>query len=164
MLILSLTKPLSEKEIKEMHSINQENSPDVGDIPNIDQFQELTNLTETIYVFKDQEKIIGFIFLMREGTTYQSENYKFISSKYDHFLYVDRIAIQSNYRRQGLAKKIYNKVIEDGKKLELDILCEVNTRPRNDISLAFHKKMGFKEIGTQDFQKNSVVYLKRSLK
>jgi len=163
-LILSLTKPLSEKEIKEMHSINQENSPDVGDIPNIDQFQELTNLTETIYVFKDQEKIIGFIFLMREGTTYQSENYKFISSKYDHFLYVDRIAIQSNYRRQGLAKKIYNKVIEDGKKLEFDILCEVNTRPRNDISLAFHKKMGFKEIGTQDFQKNSVVYLKRSLK
>ena len=164
MLVRSLTKPLTEQEIKEMYSINQTNSPEVGNIPSIGQFKELTDLTETIYVFKDKEKIIGFILLMREDMIYQSENYKYISSKYDHFLYVDRIAIQSDYRRQGLAEKIYNQVIKDGEKLELDILCEVNTRPKNEISLAFHKKMGFKEIGTQDFQKNSVVYLKRSFK
>jgi len=163
-LVRSLTKPLSEQEIKEMYSINQTNSPEVGNIPSIGQFKELTDLTETIYVFKDKEKIIGFILLMREDINYQSENYKYISLRYDHFLYVDRIAIQSDYRRQGLAEKIYNQVTKDGEKLELDILCEVNTRPKNEISLAFHKKMGFKEIGTQDFQKNSVVYLKRSFK
>ena len=48
-----------------------------------------------------------------------------------------------------------------GKKLGLDILCEVNTRPRNESSLLFHEKMGFKEIGTNDFKKNSVVYLRK---
>ena len=66
MLVRCLTKPLSEQEIKEMYSINQANSPEVGNIPSIGQFKELTDLTETIYVFKDKEKIIGFILLMRE--------------------------------------------------------------------------------------------------
>jgi len=160
--LLNLTHSLSEKEVDEMHAINQANSPDVGDIPTVNQFKLLIGLSETIYAYKDKETIVGFILLMREGTTYQSENYKFISSKFDQFLYVDRIAIDSKYRRQGLAEKIYSKVISDGNHLGLDILCEVNIRPKNDISLSFHKKMKFKEIGTQDFEKNSVVYLKRS--
>jgi len=43
----------------------------------------------------------------------------------------------------------------------LDILCEVNTRPSNEPSLVFHEKMGFEEVGTNDFEKNSVVYLRR---
>ena len=157
--LISLTKPLVSREVNEIHEINQENSPDVGDIPSIKEFKELIELSEEIYVFKDKDKIIGFTLLMREGSSYKSENYKFISSQYDRFLYVDRIAIQSNYRRRGLAETIYKKAINDAKRLGLDLLCEVNTRPRNDISLAFHSKMGFREIGTQDFTKNSVVYL-----
>ena len=156
--------PKSNEEISQMHAINQANSPDVRDIPNVNQFKSLIDLSETIYAYKDKGIIVGFILLMREGTTYQSENYKFISSKFDQFLYVDRIAIDSKYRRQGLAEKIYSKVISDGNLLGLDVLCEVNTRPKNEISLSFHKKMRFNEIGTQDFEKNSVVYLKRSTK
>lgn len=164
MKLLNLTRPLNNEEISQMHAINQANSPDVGDIPNVNQFKSLIDLSETIYAYKDKGIIVGFILLMREGTTYQSENYKFISSKFDQFLYVDRIAIDSKYRRQGLAEKIYSKVISDGNLLGLDVLCEVNTRPKNEISLSFHKKMRFNEIGTQDFEKNSVVYLKRSTK
>jgi len=161
--LISLNKPLVSREINEIHEINQENSPDVGDIPSIKEFKELTELSDVIYAFKDKDKIIGFILLMREGSSYKSENYKFISSQYDKFLYVDRIAIQSNYRRRGLAETIYKKAINDAKRLGLDLLCEVNTRPRNDTSLAFHGKMGFTEIGTQDFKKNSVVYLCKKL-
>ena len=52
-------------------------------------------------------------------------------------------------------------VIDKGKENDLDILCEVNTRPSNKPSMTFHEKMGFEEIGTNDFEKNSVVYLRR---
>ena len=38
---------------------------------------------------------------------------------------------------------------------------EINTKPSNEPSMLFHKKMGFEEIGTNDFEKNSVVYLRR---
>jgi predicted GNAT superfamily acetyltransferase len=30
------------------------------------------------------------------------------------------------------------------------LFCEVNVRPRNDASLAFHEAIGFREVGQQD--------------
>ena len=98
---------------------------------------------------------------MREEQDYKSPNYEYISSRFNKFLYVDRIAVQKQFRRKGIAEKIYTKVIDKGKENNLDILCEVNTRPSNEASMAFHQKMGFQEIGTNDFEKNSVVYLRR---
>ena len=45
---------------------------------------------------------------MREGSDYGSENYKFFSKKLKKFLYVDRVAIDKKYRREGLGKAIYD--------------------------------------------------------
>ena len=50
---------------------------------------------------------------MREGNSYHSENYKYLSNLFPRFLYVDRIAVQGNFRRKGLAQKIYSKVKEN---------------------------------------------------
>ena len=36
--ILSLTQPVSEKEVREMHVINQENIPEVGGLADINDF------------------------------------------------------------------------------------------------------------------------------
>ena len=41
MQILNLTKNPSENEILEMHSINQENIPEVGDVSDIEDFKAL---------------------------------------------------------------------------------------------------------------------------
>ena len=30
------------------------------------------------------------------------------------------------------------------------LFCEVNVRPRNDVSLDFHASLGFREVGQQD--------------
>tara|TARA_B100001013_G_scaffold204933_1_gene124297 strand:- start:416 stop:907 length:492 start_codon:yes stop_codon:yes gene_type:complete len=159
--ILNLTKNPSENEVLEMHSINQENIPEVGDVSEIEDFKALVKWSEHIFVYKWEEVIKAFIFCMREGNSYHSENYKYISKLYPKFLYVDRIAVQEDFRRKGIAEEIYSKVITTGKNNKLDVLCEVNTRPSNEPSLAFHKKMGFEEVGTNDFKKNSVVYLRK---
>ena len=161
MQILSLTQPPSEKEVQEMHCINQENTPEVGDVSNIEDFKALVDWSEHIFVHKSEEVIKAFVLCMREGNSYHSENYKHVSKLFPRFLYVDRIAVQENFRRKGIAEKIYSKVISTGKDINLDILCEVNTRPSNEPSLVFHEKMGFEEVGTNDFEKNSVVYLRR---
>jgi predicted GNAT superfamily acetyltransferase len=52
---------------------------------------------------------------------------------------------------------VFNKANELG----LPVVCEVNTKPLNEPSLKFHRKLGFKECGTNDFSYNSVVYLKK---
>ena len=161
--LLFLKKPLKSEEINDMYSINQENIPKVGNVPALVVFQSLLDFSKHILAFKDEGKVAGFVLCMREGQSYQSDNYKYLSSRFSSFLYVDRIAIQQEYRRLGLGKKIYLELFSIAKKQGLDILCEVNTKPRNEPSKLFHKKMGFKEIGTNDFEKNSVVYLKKTI-
>ena len=57
---------------------------------------------------------------------------------------------------------IYDEPIDIAKNLGVMTCCEVNTLPRNDASLAFHKSFGFKEVGTKDYDDHSVVYLTKS--
>jgi len=159
--ILSLAKPPSEKEVAEMQTINQENIPEVGDLSELEDFRARVNWSENIFVYKWEDIIKAFVLCMREGQIYDSPNYQYISNRFKKFLYVDRIAVQEKFRRKGIAEKIYSMVIDKGKENDLDILCEVNTRPSNKPSMTFHEKMGFEEIGTNDFEKNSVVYLRR---
>ena len=159
--ILSLGKPPSKNEVVEMQVINQENIPEVGDLSELEDFRARVNWSENIFVYKWEDIIKAFVLCMREGQPYNSPNYQYISSHFEKFLYVDRIAVQEKFRRKGLAEKIYSTVIDKGKENNLDILCEVNTRPSNKPSMTFHEKMGFEEIGTNDFEKNSVVYLRR---
>ena len=79
----------------------------------------------------------------------------FFNSKDDPFLCIDRIAIKDTYRRQGLGSMLYEK-LEMAEYLEYKC-CEVNTLPRNDASLSFHERFGFREVGTKDYDDHSVV-------
>ena len=144
-----------------MHKINQENTPEVGDVPEVTEFKNLITLSEYIVIAQDEVELVGFMLCMKEGNSYKSKNYLYLSGSYPKFLYVDRIAIQKDYRRQGLGRNIYKQVIESAESLRIPLLCEVNTKPRNIASLAFHKNLGFKEIGNNDFESYSVMYLKK---
>ena len=156
-----LDQPISDQDLNDIWSINQENIPEVGSVPNLTRMKALVDWSSHVIVVRSEE-VVGFIVLMREGETYDSLNYDFFNSKDDPFLYVDRIAIKDTYRRQGLGSMLYEKTIEIAEYLELDTCCEVNTLPRNDASLSFHERFGFREVGTKDYDDHSVVYLIKS--
>ena len=78
--ILSLTKPPSENEIKEMHTINQENIPEVGDLSELEDFRARVNWSENIFVYKYEDVIKAFVLCMREEQDYKSPNYEYISN------------------------------------------------------------------------------------
>ena len=144
-----------------MHKLNQENTPEVGDVPELTEFQNLIALSEYIVIAQDKADLVGFMLCMKEGNSYKSKNYLYLSGSYPKFLYVDRIAIQKDYRRKGLGRNIYKQVIESAESLRIPLLCEVNIKPRNIASLAFHRNLGFKEVGNNDFESYSVMYLKK---
>jgi predicted GNAT superfamily acetyltransferase len=95
---------------------------------------------------------------MREGSVYRSENYKFFVQKLKKFLYVDRVAIDEQYRRVGLGQAIYENIFIHAAKNDLPIALEVNTQPVNQPSLNFHEKMGFDKVGAKNFEDHSVAY------
>ena len=76
--IFSLTKPPSENEIKEMHIINQENIPEVGDLSELEDFRARVNWSENIFVYKYEDVIKAFVLCMREEQDYKSPNYEYI--------------------------------------------------------------------------------------
>ena len=127
-------------------------------IKSIDHLKKLIELSAYNLLVLDDDEIVGFIICMREGSVYRSENYKFFVQKLKKFLYVDRVAIDEQYRRAGLGQAIYENIFIQAINNDLPIALEVNTQPVNQPSLNFHAKMGFDKVGAKNFEDHSVAY------
>ena len=157
--IIKFGKSLSSSTLENLYSLNQENTPEVGSIESIKYFVSLLSKSTINLLIKHKNQPIGFIVCFRENSEYQSLNYKYFDQKKEKFLYIDRVVIKSHYRRMGLGTKVYNYIDEVAAKEKLPICCEVNSIPLNQISLDFHAKNGFIEVGGRDFKDHSVKYL-----
>lgn len=80
------------------------------------------------------------------GRAYGSQNYAWFQRRLADFLYVDRIIVAAGWRGVGLGAALYRDI---GGLTRAPIVCDVNLRPSNDASLAFHGRQGFREIGVQ---------------
>ncbi len=93
--------------------------------------------------------VAALIVALPPGCEYRSENYRWFGAKLSAFLYVDRIVVAPAWRGRGLGAACYADIRDVVKSSTTPIVCEVNLRPANDASLAFHGKQGFREIGVQ---------------
>ena len=149
---------ISNDYLQQIYDLNQANTPEVGSLESEKHLSKLIDFSAYNLLILKDEQIIGFIICMREGSTYSSENYKFFTKKLKKFLYVDRVAIDERYRREGLGQSIYEDIFKLAQKENLPIALEVNTQPINQPSLDFHQKMGFDQVGVKDFDDHSVAY------
>tara|TARA_B100000214_G_scaffold333816_1_gene276098 strand:- start:146 stop:649 length:504 start_codon:yes stop_codon:yes gene_type:complete len=148
----------TEAQLQSIYDLNQANTPEVGSIESIQHLKQLIDFSAYNLLVLSNDKIVGFIICMREGAAYGSENYKFFAQRLKKFLYVDRVAIDERHRRAGLGKAIYEDIFTKASDDNLPIALEVNTQPVNQPSLNFHEKLGFNQIGTNDFDDHSVAY------
>lgn len=94
--------------------------------------------------------LLGFVLALPPGCRYESINYRWFSERYARFLYVDRIVVAADQRGLGLGGTLYDGVVAEVRRRALDrICCEVNLKPRNEGSLRFHSRYGFREVGRQ---------------
>ena len=114
-----------------------------------EELAELIAMSRLTLVADDGEPA-GFVIALAPGLTYASENYTWFSARSADFLYVDRIVLAARLQGQGVGPRLYAAVEEaaraDGAS---EITCEVNVRPANPGSLAFHARNGFVEVGRQ---------------
>ena len=147
-----------ENYVSDIYSINQDNVPEVGSLNSIDQQKKLLSVSSYHSILLEDDELIGFAICFRESRPYWSENYKYFENKLDRFLYVDRIAIRSEYRRQGHAKRMYEDIFNFANQDDLTVTAEVNTKPANQGSIRFHEYMGFMEVGVRSFDDHDVAY------
>jgi len=95
-------------------------------------------------------KIAAFLLALREGAEYDSPNYRWFAQRYPRFLYIDRIVVDGDARGLGLGAQLYDDLLAFAAATQAGRLtCEFDLAPPNPASAAFHRRFGFREVGTQ---------------
>lgn len=99
-----------------------------------------------LVVESDDGEVVGFAIAVAPGANYDSANYAWFQQRYERFLYLDRIAVASDSRRQGVGAQLYDAMEHEAVAFER-MVCDVNIEPPNEASLAFHAARGYGEVG-----------------
>lgn len=94
-------------------------------------------------------QVAGVIIVLSDTAGLESDYYGWFIERYRHFMYIDRVIVADWARGQGIASALYQEVEQVAQTQGLAIATEVYSRPPNIVSLNFHRKRGFQEIGLQ---------------
>jgi predicted GNAT superfamily acetyltransferase len=147
-------RPLRTGDLDAVLALNNANVPAVSGLDRA-ELARLAALTSISLVAELNRTFAGFCMVMPPGVDYASLNYTWFSRHagelgYETFAYLDRMAVAPEARRRGVGRALYAGLGEKLTGVVPVLFCEVNVRPRNDTSLAFHAAIGFREVGQQD--------------
>lgn len=139
-------------DLAAIHAINEAAVPAVGTV-SVDQLVRIVDQSMIALVAVDEQQTVGgFCLVLPPDTDYGSMNYAWFRDRFDDFIYLDRVAITPEFQRRGLGQRMYAEVerlAADRRPTATEFTLEVNLIPRNDQSLAFHDRLGFRQIGVR---------------
>lgn len=138
-----------EADLPAILTLNQSSQPHVSSLT-LDALHQLWEWSDYFRVIRDGATLAGFLLALREGLPYASLNYRWFVQRYSKFVYIDRVAIAESHHRRGLGARLYEDLHQFAALRAPVVACEVNTRPVNEVSLAFHQRMGYRPVGSQD--------------
>ena len=148
-------------DLPAIHAINQAAVPAVGDEA-VEDLAHIAGQSIIAVVAEADDTIGGFCLVLAPGADYDSGNYLWFAERYTDFVYLDRVAFAPTFRRRGLGRAMYAEVerlAAERRPSATDFTLEVNLRPRNDPSLAFHDALGFVEVGQRETEYGARVSL-----
>ena len=146
-----IVRPVVADDLPRLLEINEANVPAVGSV-DADRLSFIVAESPIALAVEHACDVAGFCLVLGSGSAYDSVNYRWFTERYDRFMYLDRVAVDAAARGQGLGTLLYAEVDRlmreraDAERLTL----EVNVDPPNEVSLRFHARLGFVEVGQQD--------------
>jgi predicted GNAT superfamily acetyltransferase len=144
-----IIRPLADHDLDDVLALNNASVPEVNELDTA-EVARLAGLAEAALVAEVDGRFAGFCWTLGPDQPYTSLNYQWFSTRYTDFTYLDRIAVGADFRRFGVGRALYAELVRRFTGARPVILCEVNVRPRNEVSLRFHEGLGFREVGQQD--------------
>jgi hypothetical protein len=141
-------RPIIDTDVNQLIDLNNQFIPAVNQLTT-DLFKELLADAQYSLSLILDDLPIGFLLALPPGCSYDSKNYVWFDSRYDDFLYIDRIVIGKSHHHYGLGIMLYDELraLNNGEYRRFS--CEVNIKPLNEPSIRFHQRYGFQCVGTQ---------------
>ncbi|MDZ7828374.1 MAG: GNAT family N-acetyltransferase [Halofilum sp. (in: g-proteobacteria)] len=141
---------MSRNDLASVHALNVASLPAVSEV-SVEGFGWFLEVADCFRLVEIDGELAGFLLGLRPGRPYDSLNYRWFCERYRDFFYIDRLAVDDRFRRRGVASALYADIERQARALDAPLLaCEVNVKPRNEESLAYHAHHGFLEVGRQD--------------
>ena len=139
-----------DPRLGEVLALNEANVPALGALEpgKLARLVDMSFCSLVAHEGDTSSPVLGFCIVLLPGADYASVNYRWFSERYDDFVYLDRVAVAEQARGLGIGRLLYEEVARRGAGHE-SFTLEVNLEPRNDVSLAFHERLGFTEVGQQ---------------
>ena len=147
--------------------INNANTPGVSELTMAELQTDFRNSLHALAIDNEHGEVCAFCITFAPHAPDAGVNHRWFSERYESFVYLDRIAIDSNHQNRGLGALLYQKVEQYMlNSAEHSMLCcEVNLEPPNPGSLRFHQRIGFTEVGQRiDLPPYKVAMLVKGLK
>ena len=139
--------------------INNANTPGVSELTIAELQTDFKNSLHALAVDNEHGEVCAFCITFAQDAPDAGDNHRWFAERFENFVYLDRIAIDSNHQNRGLGALLYQSVeqlILDSAEHSL-LCCEVNLEPPNPGSLRFHKRIGFTEVGRHSPQQDYLV-------
>ncbi|MEZ0449756.1 GNAT family N-acetyltransferase [Cellulomonas sp. ICMP 17802] len=150
-------RPLTADDLPSLAALNDAAVPAVNAL-GLDGLTAHVPVCDLALVAERDGEPAGFVLALAPGAGYASENYRWFSEHVPGSLYVDRIVVAPGAHGLGIGRLLYAAVDARARELGLGVVtCEVNLRPPNPQSLAFHERLGFHRLGEQATKGGSVV-------
>ena len=131
-------------------AMNNASTPHVNALTT-EEFSWLRSHAAYFCVAEDEHGVSGFVLCLAAGLDYWSDNYKWFAARYDDFLYLDRVVVAERARRLGVGRALYADLHRVAKGRWPRVTLEVNLRPANPNSVAFHLALGYAAVGVREY-------------
>jgi len=143
-----LIRNATASDLETVLALNQSVVPHVNSITLADMQDFLAKAVYFRVACDGDDQVTAFLIGLDPDTDYHSLNFLWFCGHYKNFAYVDRIAVAPGARRQGVAEALYADFANVTRDWAQYMCCEVNIRPENPGSFAFHQRLGFVQVGS----------------
>ena len=147
------TRNIEIADLARVLEINNANTPGVSELTKDELQTDLSNSLHALAIDNEQGEVCAFCITFDPSAPDAGDNHRWFAERYKSFVYLDRIAIDSNHQNRGLGAVLYQSIEHHMlSSAEHSLLCcEVNLEPPNPGSLRFHKRIGFTELGQRSY-------------
>jgi len=148
---------MREADLASVRALNNEAAPAVN-LLSEDELSALFAMCDVALVATDRDSaVIAFVLSLGGGQPYESENYQWFEKREVRHQYIDRIVVGSPAKGSGIGRALYESIFERARERgATDVTAEVNVRPHNPGSIAFHERLGFRQLAEQETKDGTV--------